>query len=245
LYLQTGRRPPFEPRPRSRSAFTFTAATCRRQVGFMSHVLRLSLVAFAAGGSLVWLEPRKHTSARNDQGTPSSLTGTWVLNAERTERPRDQTLGDPEETGGGAAVGMGSRRRPGASDNAPTASRSPQLTAAQRAFIGELLQPAESLLITQTDTALTIDYATGYLLRAPTNGRAVDEPQPDGTVNKTKATRRNTEIIVERDLNLSGSTREVYRLDPNDPRILTVEFRYEHKRQRRTFTQKRVYELKS
>lgn len=214
----------------------------------MSLPLRLSVVALAAGASLYWHEPRESEGEFTWQDPAPTLTGTWMLNKEQTERPRDRTLGDPEATGGDAAVGMGGRGgNRGARDNPGSGGgggNRVQLTPAQRALIRTLLQPSDSLLITHTDTAVAIDNGTGMFLKLALNGRARDEPQPDGTVFKSKASRRGTDVIVERDLGTLGGTREIYRLDKGNPRLMTVEFHYEHKRQRRTVDQKRVYELR-
>ncbi|HSA54875.1 MAG TPA: hypothetical protein VLE53_04185 [Gemmatimonadaceae bacterium] len=213
----------------------------------MSRRFRFPVVVLAAGASLAWHAPRESFGEVVGQEPAPTLTGTWVLNREQTEPPRDRTLGDPEGTGGKAAVGMGSRGGGGARDN-PTSGGGRgggvQLTTAQRMLIRTMLQPADSLLITQTDTSLAIDNGTGMFLTLALNGRTKDEPQPDGSVNKSKATRRGTDVVVERDMGAVGGTREVYRVDKNNPRLLTLEFRYEHKRQRRTFEQKRVYELR-
>lgn len=211
--------------------------------------LRLSVVALAAGASMFWHEPRESASEVVWQDPAPALTGTWMLSKEKTEPPRDQTVGDVERTGAEAAVGMGGRGgRRGAQDNPGSSAggggNRVQFTPAQRALIRTMIQPSDSLLITQTDTAVAIDNGTGMFLNLALNGRAKDQPQPDGTVYKSKASRRGTDVIVERELGTLGSTREIYRLDKSNPRLMTVEFRYEHKRQRRTVDQKRVYEMK-
>lgn len=199
--------------------------------------LRTPLVALAAGATLVLCAP---VSSAQDAKPP--VAGTWKLDRERTVQTRNQTLQDPESSGGGAAVGMGTRGRPGARDNnAGTQSRGVQLTPAQRALVQTILRASDSILVATTDTSFTVDPFNGFLLNIATTGKAVEQLQPDGTAIKSKASWRGKDLIVEREMNTVGNTREVYKLDPNNPNELVIEFRYENKRQRRTVEQKRVY----
>jgi hypothetical protein len=62
-------------------------------------------------------------------------------------------------------------------------------------------------------------------------------------VLKTKTSWRRTDLVIERSHEVQGSARMIFKVDAKDPKVMTVEFHYEHKRQRRTIDQKRVYEV--
>lgn len=176
-----------------------------------------------------------------------SLVGTWTLNTEKTEQPRDRTIEDPESTGAGSTMrtGMGSRRGGGGGGTGGGAAAGGGARGGRGGFgrmFGGMMQASGTLKITQADTILMIDDEDGpVFVNVRTDGKTVEEPMADRTTLRTKAQWRRTDLIVERSHDVNGSARMIMRIDPRDPKTLIVEFHFENKRQRRTIDQKRIY----
>ena len=112
-----------------------------------------------------------------------------------------------------------------------------------RLIFGGMMNPSKTLKVSQADSIITIEDEDGPLfinLRA--NNKTLDETLANQTVLKTKAQWRKNELVVERSHDTDGSARMIFKIDPKNPKTLTVDFHYEHKRQRRTIDQRRIYE---
>jgi hypothetical protein len=205
----------------------------------------MSTVAFAVGTGMLAFAPRIH----EPQEQRPAVAGTWNLNAEKTQEPKSTAPRDVESTGSGINPGMGSRNRGGSASgrrsSVPGGGGGGGSSTAAARMVRDLMRAPATLLITQTDTAIVVDPGTGILVSVRTDGRLVDEPFPDGSTRKTKATWRTRDLIVERDFGESGAIRETYRLEPENPKVLIVEFHFENKRQRSSVDQRRVYDAGS
>ena len=74
----------------------------------MSVPVRLPLIALATSAGLIWATGDRSTR-QDDRPT---FAGTWTLNAEKTEEPKDKVIEEPEATGAGRTMrptGMGAR----------------------------------------------------------------------------------------------------------------------------------------
>ena len=174
------------------------------------------LAWFAAAAMLCW------SPIANAQDAPV-LVGTWTLNIDKTEPAKDQVIEDAS-TRAAAARGGGSQ------SNA-------------RQIFGGMMMASKTLRVTQADSIVTIEDDDGPLfvnLRA--DNKTVEEKLANQSVMKTKAQWRKNELIVERMHSTDGSARMIIRMDPKNPKVLIVDFHYEHKRQGRTMDQRRVYE---
>jgi len=112
-----------------------------------------------------------------------------------------------------------------------------------RLIFGGMMNPSKTLKVTQADSIITIEDEDGPIfvnLRA--DNKTLDETLANQTVLKTKAQWKKNELVVERVHETDGSARMIMRIDPKSPKTLIVDFHYEHKRQRRTIDQRRIYE---
>ncbi|HEX9564774.1 MAG TPA: hypothetical protein VF981_12410 [Gemmatimonadaceae bacterium] len=174
-----------------------------------------------------------------------TLVGNWTLNADKTEPVRDRVIEDPEATGAGSTMrtGLGGRRRGGSGGGGSAGGGGQGGRGNFGRMFGGMMQASNTLKITQADSLLLVENEDGpVFVNLRTDGKTVEEPLADQTVLKTKAQWRRTDLIVERSHDVNGAARMTLKLDPKNPRILIVEFHYEHKRQRRTIDQKRIYE---
>ena len=177
---------------------------------------KAGVAGFAVAAILCW------SRIANAQDAPV-LTGTWTLNIDKTEPAKDKVI---EDAGTRAAMARGGGG---------------QLNARQ--IFGGMMMASKTLRVTQADSIVTIEDDDGPLfvnLRA--DNKALEEKLANQTVMKTKAQWRKNELIVERIHSTDGSARMIIRMDPKHPKVLIVDFHYEHKRQGRTIDQRRVYE---
>ena len=110
-------------------------------------------------------------------------------------------------------------------------------------IFGGMMMASKTLKVSQADSIVTIEDEDGPVfvnLRA--DGKTIEETLTNQTVLKTKVQWRKNELVVERSHETDGSARMIMRIDPQNPKLLIVDFHYEHKRQRRTIDQRRVYE---
>jgi len=208
-------------------------------------VLRLSSVLAAIGAVSIPLALSVDRAEAQD-ATPT-IVGTWTLNADKTEPPRDKVIEEPEGTGAGRTMrtGLGGRggggRGGGATGAAPGGARGGRGSFGR--MFGGMMQASQTLKITQADSVLMIDDEDGpVFVNVRTDGKTTQEPLADKTVLKTKAQWKKTDLVVERSHDVNGSARMIMKLDARDPRVLIVEFHFENKRQRRTIDQKRIYD---
>jgi peroxiredoxin family protein len=179
------------------------------------------------------------------------FVGTWTLNIDKTEPAKDKVIEDPESTGAGRTMrtGLGSRTSGGggSSSGGGTGGGSGSGGGSRggnvRLIFGGMMMASKTLKVSQADSIVTIEDEDGPVfvnLRA--DGKTIEETLTNQTVLKTKVQWRKNELVVERSHETDGSARMIMRIDPQNPKLLIVDFHYEHKRQRRTIDQRRVYE---
>ena len=183
------------------------------------------------------------------------FVGTWALNIDKTEPAIDKVIEDAEGTGAGRTMstGLGGRGSTGrTADVAGGGGRSGGGSggggggggrANFRYIFGGMMMASKTLKVTQADSIVTIEDEDGPLfVNIRSDNKPFEETLANQTVLKTKATWRKNELVVERVHETDGSARMIMRIDPKNPKVLIVDFHYEHKRQRRTIDQRRIYE---
>ena len=181
------------------------------------------------------------------------LVGTWTLNIDKTEPAKDKVIEDAEGTGAGKTMstgmgGRGSTRRTGEVAGGGGGARSGGGGGGGgrsnfRLIFGGMMNASKTLKVTQADSLITIEDEDGPIfvnLRA--DNKTLDETLANQTVLKTRVQWRKNELVVERVHDTDGSARMVIRVDEKHPKMLVVDFHSEHKRQRRTIDQRRIYE---
>ena len=179
------------------------------------------------------------------------FVGTWSLNMDKTEPAKDKVIEEPEGTGAGRTMrtGLGGRGGGGSSSGGSSGggARSGGGGGAGRGNVrlifGGMMIASKTLKVTQADSIVTIEDEDGPLfinLRA--DNKNLEETLANQTVLKTKVQWRKNELVVERSHETDGSARMIMKIDPKNPKVLVVDFHYEHKRQRRTIDQRRIYE---
>ena len=175
------------------------------------------------------------------------FVGTWTLNIDKTEPAKDVVIEEPEGTGAGRTMrtGLGSRGGGGRSSGSGASSGGGGGASRGnvRLIFGGMMVASKTLRVTQADSIVTIEDEDGPLfvnLRA--DNKNLEETLANQTVLKTKVQWRKNELVVERSHETDGSARMVMKIDPKNPKLLVVDFHYEHKRQRRTIDQRRIYE---
>ena len=179
------------------------------------------------------------------------FVGTWSLNIDKTEPAKDKVIEEPEGTGAGRTMrtGLGGRGGGGSGGGGSSSggARSGGGGAGGRGNVrlifGGMMMASKTLKVTQADSIVTIEDEDGPLfinLRA--DNKNLEEVLANQTVLKTKVQWRKNELVVERSHETDGSARMIMKIDPKNPKVLVVDFHYEHKRQRRTIDQRRIYE---
>lgn len=217
------------------------------KAGVMSARRHVSLLAVLGTALTIGSAP---TASAQDAPV---FVGTWALNIDKTEPAKDKVIEDPEATGAGRTMrtGLGSRTSGGGgSSGGGSAGGSSSRSGGGggrggnvRLIFGGMMMASKTLKVTQADSILTIEDEDGPVfvnLRA--DSKTIEETLTNQTVLKTKVQWRKNELIVERSHETDGSARMIMRIDPKNPKVLIVDFHYEHKRQRRTIDQRRVYE---
>ena len=185
------------------------------------------------------------------------FTGTWSLNIDKTEPAKDKVIEDAEGTGAGRTLstGLGGRgstgRRPevaggggGARSGGGGGGGGGGGRATMRLIFGGMMNPSKTLKVTQADSILTIEDEDGPIfLNLRADNKTLEETLVNQTVLKTKVQwKKKDELVVERSHDTDGSARMIIRIDPKNPKTMIVDFHYEHKRQRRTIDQRRIYD---
>ncbi len=177
------------------------------------------------------------------------FVGTWTLNIDKTEPARDKVIEEPEGTGAGKTMrtGLGGRGGGGSSGGGGGGSSGSGAAGNARGNVrltfGGMIMASKTLKVTQADSIVTIEDEDGPIfLNLRIDNKTLEETLANQTVLKTKAQWRKNELVVERAHETDGSARMVMRIDPKNPKLLVVDFHYEHKRQRRTIDQRRIYE---
>jgi hypothetical protein len=202
---------------------------------------RSSLAVLGAAAILFW------TPGAYAQDAPV-LVGTWSLNIDKTEPAKDKVIEEPEVTGAGRTMrtGLGGRAGRGSRSAGGGAGSSDGGGAGRgnvRLIFGGMMVASTTLKVTQADSIITIENEDGPLfLNLRADNKTLEETLANQTVLKTRVQWKKNELVVERMHDTDGSARMIMRIDPKNPKVLIVDFHYEHKRQRRTIDQRRIYE---
>lgn len=157
------------------------------------------------------------------------LAGVWLIDPQRTRDP-----------GQGMRRGPGGGRRPeGGEEDFPR----PVFGGGNRG-LGELLRPKQRLVITQTDTLLTVADDAGWIRELIPTGQWMREELGQGGPADVLTRWDGDKLIAERRLDRGGTYRETYQLDRKAGR-LTVKLSYSTERMPRGFESTRVYEKAS
>jgi hypothetical protein len=180
------------------------------------------------------------------------FVGTWALNIDKTEPAKDKVIEEPEGTGAGRTMrtGLGGRGGGGSSGSGSGGGGTSGGTRSGgggrsnvRLIFGGMMVASKTLKVTQADSIVTIEDEDGpVILNLRADNKPLEEMMANQTVLKTKAQWKKNELVVERSHETDGSARLILRIDPKNPKVLVVDFHYEHKRQRRTIDQRRVYD---
>lgn len=181
------------------------------------------------------------------------LSGTWTLNIDKTEPAKDKVIQDAEGTGAGRTMSTGLNRRgatarqgdvAGGSSGGSSGGGSARTGQGNvRLIFGSMMVASKTLKVTQADSIVTIEDEDGPLfLNLRADNKTLEETLANQTVLKTKVQWRKNELVIERVHDTDGSARMILRVDPKNPKVLVVDFHYEHKRQRRTIDQRRIYD---
>jgi hypothetical protein len=178
------------------------------------------------------------------------FVGTWTLNIDKTEPAKDKVIEEPEGTGAGRTMrtGLGGRggggsRGGGSSGSGGASSGGGGGRGNVRLIFGGMMNPSKTLKVTQADSIVTIEDEDGpVFINLRADNKTLEENLANQTVLKTKAQWRKNELVVERSHDTDGSARMILKIDEKNPKTLIVDFHYEHKRQRRTIDQRRIYE---
>jgi len=164
---------------------------------------------------------------------PVDLSGTWILNIEESDNA-NSILGEAQERlsgrggeegqmpGGGRGGGRGGGMRGGG-------GTMPDMETMRERMMQTLSiasQPAQRLLITQTDTSVAIVFPAGPGLVVIPDGREVEVDVEEGGDIDTKAEWRGSALTVEREVNQGGTIRQtLYRTEDGSRLILVTEVR--------------------
>jgi len=199
------------------------------------------------------------TSVASAQDAPV-FVGTWTLNIDKTEPAKDKVIEDAEGTGAGRTLstGLGSRgssgRRGAVAGGSSGGGGGGGGSAGGggggggrsnfRLIFGGMVNPSKTLKVIQADSIVSIEDEDGPLfLNLRADNKTLEETLTNQTVLKTRVQWKKNELVVERSHDTDGSARMIIRIDPKNPKTMLVDFHYEHKRQRRTIDQRRIYEV--
>ena len=146
------------------------------------------------------------SSQRSDQVAPDEvedLSGTWILNADKSDRPGDQ-MGSSEIGGGGTMMpppgGMG--RRPGGRGGIDPEKMRRTMEVAREAV--------QRFTLEQTDTTVTISYNDMIPHVFHTDGRKVEQETEAGDKIEVKAYWQGRYLMVSRKVDGGGTITEQY-----------------------------------
>ena len=159
------------------------------------------------------------------------LAGSWTLNPRLSKTA-------------GQRSGSGPRRRPGGGEPGGSGEGSEfprELSFGGSRGLGELLRPKPRLIITETDTLLTVRDDAGWIRELIPNGVLMREELGQGGPADILTRWKGDQLIAERRLDAGGIYSETYALDRKSGRLrVTVSFKTP--RMQRGFGGVRVYE---
>ena len=162
--------------------------------------------------ALVALLQGAPASAQQDT-TPATVTGRWVLNVNDSHDPRRTLPGARRwDSTGAHSRGMpragGSAGVPGGPPRPPT----PRAVTAQRTLLALALEPPATLQLLDGDTTVAVVWADRDSVRLSPNGRKVERRTEDSVVIEYRARHRDNRLQVERRVRDGGRIIETFYL---------------------------------
>jgi hypothetical protein len=164
------------------------------------------------------------------------IAGAWKLNRDESDDPTAQLSalreGRPGEgqgrpgggrggwTGGGGRGGMG-RGGGGRGGMGPGGGPGGGNAAAMQEGLAMLRQATEQFTVTQNDSTVTLASDAGLSRLFHTNGKAIKEELPRGTV-KTKATWEGANLVIDRDWGSGVKLDETYFRSPETRQLYVI-----------------------
>ena len=161
----------------------------------------------------------------NAQDARDELSGTWILNKEESDDPREMMQG--RRGGGGGRMGGMAGRRGGRQGEEGT-----------RETMESAIQASTQLRLTVQDAQVTIQPLEGEPLVVPTTGEAIERTVNDRTIEIAGGW-EDGNLVVERRIEGGFRVTQTFSRDPGTSQMLvTVHFEGP-----RTVTFKRVYDV--
>lgn len=199
---------------------------------------RFALLIGAAATLALWapVSPSHALAAQE-----ADIVGTWVLDVERSDNPRDvmQRARSRSNDGGGE------RRRRRQEGGAPTPPRGPRMQAspAERALQQRVMRPVRALMITRTDSTLVLrsrDQAIGEFFL---DGRRIKSGEGTDLEFEVKSEWKGNKLEIETKSPGGVSLKQKYELD-REKGELKVELDYNNTRQDLRLRVKQFYTLR-
>ena len=187
-----------------------------RRGGSALFALGLGLLAVGAGST--------------GRGQNPSLAGSWKLNAEKSDKPEDKireaARGDnlppmPEGRTRAGRGGAGGSRRGGGGDPADAGGGGSRGEGGSggggRENMGPLMlymRPLQQLVVTQSDSTVTISDPSGTPRTYHADGRKVTEEMLNGEQLEITAKSKGGRLQIERKLGSLGTLKESYSINP-------------------------------
>ncbi len=175
-----------------------------------------------------------------------NIAGTWVLNREDSDDPREE-IQEAMQSGGGSGGGQqGGRTRGGSSGSRPTGTRDPGSVGAspeQRQQIQRIMQEAaraaQRLVIEQSDSTVLVTTDRGQRMLFP-DDRKIEATAPNGVEMQIKTKWDGDKLKVETRWEGGVKVTEEYEIKDDQ---LNLNMRIESTRPRMRVRFKLVYDL--
>lgn len=160
---------------------------------------------------------------------PMDLSGTWILNMDESDNA-NSILGEAQERLSGRGGEEGQMPRGGRGGGRGGGMRGgggtmPDMETMRERMVQTLSiasQPAQRLLITQTDTSVAIGFPAGHGLVVIPDGREVETEVEGGGDIETKAEWRGSDLLIERKVDQGGTVRQTLYRTADGSRLIVV-----------------------
>lgn len=191
----------------------------------------LMFVTLTAAASLGALTAPKSAAAQD-----VDIVGTWVLNLEKSDDPRE-VMSRGRDRPAAPQPGGGGRRRGG------TQAPPPRPDAGDRLLQQRLMRPVMELSITRTDSTYIFASSGMKFMEHFLDGRKIEATITADLEIEIKAEWKNNALEIETKVSGGGRLKEKYEID-EDTGELRVEFDLNNSRLKQRFRLKQVYDLR-